>query len=113
MKHAFLLVLFTALIMLGLPWLAVTFVQCDASMAVCFLLFFAVDPIYAVAAGIFAGRNIKAYWYQPIRTSVLFLVGTWLLFDFGDPAFLSYAGIYLLLGLTAMVATWLITKPLT
>ncbi len=37
--------------MLALPWLAVTFVKGDAGMAVCFLLFFAIDPLYSVAIG--------------------------------------------------------------
>ena len=44
----------TAVIMLALPWLAVTFVKGDAGMAACFVLFFAVNPIYSVVIGIFA-----------------------------------------------------------
>ena len=38
-------------VMLALPWLAVTFVTGDAAMVVCFLLFFAVNPVYSVAIG--------------------------------------------------------------
>ena len=34
--------------MLMFPWLAVAFVKGDAGMAVCFLLFFAVNPLYSV-----------------------------------------------------------------
>ncbi len=34
-------------IMLIVPWLAISFVNGDAGMAVCFILFFAIDPIYS------------------------------------------------------------------
>ena len=34
----------SAVIMFALPWLAVTFVKGDAGMAVCFMLFYAVNP---------------------------------------------------------------------
>ncbi len=51
----------SAVLMLALPWLAVTFVKGDAGMAVCFLLFFAVNPIYCVIAGTFAERICGNY----------------------------------------------------
>ena len=38
----------SAVIMLALPWLAVTFIKSDGGMAVSFLLFFAVNPFYAI-----------------------------------------------------------------
>lgn len=41
----------TAVIMLVFPWLAVTFIKGDGGMAVCFILFFAVNPIYAICSG--------------------------------------------------------------
>lgn len=34
----------SAAVMVLLPWLTVTFVRGDAAMAVCFLLFFGVNP---------------------------------------------------------------------
>ena len=40
----------SAVIMLVFPWLAVTFVKGDGGMAVCFILFFALNPIYAIFA---------------------------------------------------------------
>lgn len=53
MKKNFILWLaVSAVIMLVLPWLAVTFVKGDAGMAACLLLFFAVNPIYSVAMGL-------------------------------------------------------------
>ena len=47
----------SALVMLALPWLSVTFVKSDAGMAVSFLLFFAVDPLYSVIIGACAGST--------------------------------------------------------
>ncbi len=95
----------SAVIMLGLPWLAVTFVRGDGGMAVCFILFFAVNPVYAVVSGIYAGMDIQRMWALPVITAVFFLAGTWIMFDMGETAFILYAVIYLVLGLAAMAIT--------
>lgn len=50
-------ILATAVIMLVFPWLAVTFIKGDGGMAVCFILFFAVNPIYAICSGAYAART--------------------------------------------------------
>ena len=88
----------SALIMLLLPWCAAAFADGVSGMAVCLLLFFAVDPIAAICVGVFAGRELKAAWFQPLLLSALFLLGTWVFFDMGERAFLLYAAIYLFLG---------------
>lgn len=93
-------------LMLLLPWLTVTLVKGDAGMAVCFLLFFAVDPVAAIAVGVFSGRNLRTAWFQPAVLAAFFLAGTWLVFSEGEPAFLLYAGVYLLLGYVTMWLTW-------
>ena len=100
----------SAAVMLLLPWAAVTFVRGDGGMASAFLLFYAVDPIYSVAAGIFAGRNVKELWSVPIVTAALFLLGVWVLFDMGESAFLLYAGAYLALGTAAMLVSACVCK---
>ena len=111
MKKDFILwLVVSALIMLLFPFLAVTFVKDDAGMAVCFILFYAVNPIYSVVIGIFAGKDIKSLWSLPIISSILFLAGTWLLFDMGEIAFIMYAVVYLILGLLVMVVSMLISK---
>ena len=46
-------------IMILLPWLTVTFVKGDVGMAICFLLFYILNPIYSITVGIFSGKNIK------------------------------------------------------
>lgn len=96
----------SAVLMVLLPWLTVTLVRGDAGMAVCFLLFFAVNPIAAVAVGIFSGRSLRTAWFQPAALSVLFLVGVWLNFGMGEPVFLLYAAAYFLLGSLTMLLTW-------
>lgn len=91
-----------------LPWLAVTFAPGDAGMAACFLLFFGVNPLLALAMGVIAGRQ-KAWW-QPVAAAGMFLLGAWLNFEMGETAFLLYAGAYLAIGLAAMGLTRIISK---
>lgn len=100
----------SAVVMLAFPWLTVSFVKGDAGMAVCFLLFFAVNPIYAICAGAYAGRDITKSWALPALTAVLFLAGTWLFFDMGERLFLLYAAVYFLLGAASMLISMLIRK---
>lgn len=100
----------TAAIMLALPWLAVTLVKGDAGMAVCFLLFFALNPIYSVAIGVFAGKDVKHLWSLPVISAVLFLIGTWIFFDMGEMAFVLYAVVYLVLGIVTMLISMIIRK---
>lgn len=96
--------LISALVALLLPWLAVTLVKGDGGMAVCFLLFFAVNPITAVLLGVFSGGCVRMVWFQPLLFTALFLVGAWVFFTITETAFLLYAAVYLLLGYAAMLA---------
>ena len=95
-------------LMIGCPWLAVTFAG-SAGMSVCFLLFFAVDPLFFVFCGAAAGRNIKQLWALPILAAGLYLAGVWIFFEMGEPAFLLYCGGYLVIGATAMLVSWFLT----
>ena len=89
----------TAVIMLLFPWLTVTFIKGDGGMAVCFILFFAVNPIYIICAGAYAGKDIKKLCGLPILTALFFLVGIWLFFGMGEKVFILYALVYLFLGI--------------
>lgn len=100
----------SAAIMLALPWLAVTFIKGDGGMAACLVLFFALNPIYAVFTGIYAGRDIKRLWALPTITALFFLVGSWLFFDMGEKAFVLYASVYLFLGAAAMLISVFVKK---
>lgn len=93
----------SAAVMLLLPWAAVTFVKSDAGMTVTLLLFFAIDPIYSIILGIFAGKHIKELWSLPVMAATLFLLGTWISFDPGEGAFVIYAGVYWAIGMVSML----------
>lgn len=95
----------SAVIMLALPWPAVSLIKGDGGMAACFLLFYAVNPIYSVIIGAFAGKDRKHLWGLPVISAVLFLIGTWIFFDMGEPAFIRYGVIYLALGAAAMAVS--------
>ena len=97
------------ILMIGFPWLAVTFAG-SAGMAVCFILFFAINPLYSVVCGVFAGKNIKQLWGLPILTAGLFLAGAWLFFEMGETAFLLYCGCYLVIGIVAMMISAFVNK---
>ena len=96
-------------LMIGCPWLAVTFAG-DAGMAICFILFFAINPVFSAVCGVFAGREVKQLWPLPIITAVLFLAGAWIFFEMGEPAFLIYCGGYLIIGGLATLISALINR---
>lgn len=100
----------SAVVMLVLPWLAVTCVNGVSGMMACFILFFAVNPIYAILAGAYAGRQIKDMWASPVITAALFLLGAWLCVDMGEKAFVFYALGYLALGSIAMLVSARVKK---
>lgn len=102
-KDYILCLIVSAIIMLMLPWLAVTFVKGDAGMSACFILFFGVNPIYSIIIGAFAGKDLRYLWSLPVISAVLFLIGTWIFFDMGETAFIIYAVVYLILGVPAML----------
>lgn len=109
-KRVILWLIVSAIIMLALSWLTVTFVKGDAGMAVCFLLFYAVNPIYSVFIGVLAGKDIKHLCSLPFISPILFLLGVWVFFDMGETAFIMYAAGYLVLGILAMVTSVFICK---
>ena len=98
MKRVFVWMMISAFVLLGFPWFAVSFVKGDGGMAVCFVLFFAVNPAFAVLIGAYAGRDVKALWFLPLFPAVFFLVGAWLFFSPGETAFFLYTAAYLLCG---------------
>ena len=110
MKKLILWIIASAVIMLAFPWVAVTFIKGDGGMAVCFILFFVLNPIYVICAGVYAGKDKKRLWALPILTALFFLAGTWLFFDMGEKAFVLYALVYLFLGVVAMLISMFIKK---
>lgn len=96
-------------VMLLLPWAVVACVRSDAAMTALLLLFFAVNPGYSMAAGYYAGKQIRRLWWVPAFSAGAFLAGAWLFLEAGEPAFWTYAGIYFAVGMEAMFVSRLIT----
>ena len=97
------------ILMIGCPWVAVEFAG-SAGMAICFILFFAVNPLFSVVCGASAGKNIKQLWVLPIITAGLFLAGAWLFFEMGEIAFLVYCCCYLIISIIAMLISAFVNK---
>ena len=97
-------------VMLGCPWGAVTFAPGDAGMAICFLLFFGLNPLCSLYVGIWSGMAVKQRWFLPFANAAAFLLSAWLLFDPSEPAFTGYAIAYLAVGLLSMVVTIFVVR---
>lgn len=92
-----------------IPFLAVTFAGM-AGMSICFILFFAADPLICAGVGVIAGTEVKCLWWLPIVTAaampLCFSLCVWSFV----PELFIYSGFYLIIGLIAMVITWFIRK---
>ena len=80
--------------MVLLPLLTVTLVKGDNGMAIYFILFYVINPLFSIYIGYTTNKLIC-----PVVNSLLFLMGTWIFFDMGEIAFVYYAIVYLILGL--------------
>ena len=100
----------SVIVMLLLPWCAVTFVPSDGGMLVSLLLLFAVNPISAVCIGIISGSNPRSLWLHPLLLSALFTVGAWKSLGITVPDRLSYAAVYLAVGYLALLLTILLRR---
>lgn len=89
-------------VMAVIPWAAVMFAPGDAGMAICFVLFFGLNPLASLLVGVYAGMDVKKRWYLPMVNAAVFLASAWAVFTPGEPAFRGYAAAYLLVGLLAM-----------
>lgn len=109
MRNLIRLNLYAAILMIGFPFLVVTFAK-TAGMAICFILFFAINPAFCIICGILAGRNLRRLWSLPLSSAALFLVGVWLFFAPGEIAFFVYFARYLIIGIAAMLISALLFK---
>jgi len=100
----------SAFIMIGLPLMTVLFVKAEAGLIVVFMMFYVIDPIWSVVAGIFAGTDIKRLWALPVASALMYLMGTWVIFEMGESAFVFMAIVYLVIGLAMMGITYFVLK---
>ena len=92
----------SAVMGLLVPWVAVAFLA-DAGLAVCLIQFFVLEPMVSAWVGWRSGVHPKTLWCLPPASALFFLLGTWLQFEMGEPAFLLYSGIYSGIGYMAML----------
>ena len=94
----------TASVIVGLlvPWVAVAFLA-DAGLAVCLIQFYVLEPAVSAWVGWRAGEDSGRMWCLPLASACFFLLGTWLQFEMGEPAFLLYSGIYVGIGYAVML----------
>ena len=58
MKKIIYCLIISAFIMFVLPWIDVALVPNDAGMITTIVLLFVVNPLYSIAVGMFAGKNM-------------------------------------------------------
>ena len=109
-KPAFLWTAASLLLFLLIPWLTCLVIHSDAAMAVCFILWYAIDPVFAIAAGMFAGKRPRELWFLPLLIPTLFVLASWTCFEWADPAYFTYALFYLALCGTTMFVFLILTN---
>lgn len=109
MKKLFFYSLSALVIMIVGPWIALQLPGLDG-MGVCFILFFAVNPLCAFICGAFAGIDARKLWGLPIIVAMLFLAGVWIFIAPLEYSFIIYAVGYLIIGFVGMGIRMLLTK---
>ena len=107
MKKIIILGLSMLFLAFGCPGLAIGFGG-DSGMAICFILFFAINPLFSILCGALAGTDIKGLWFMPIAFALLFILGAWIFFDFRESAFLLYGAAYLFIAALSMTVSYFI-----
>ena len=99
MKKFLIWFLATAALMIGLPFILTKVFAWENAIALCFLLFYAGNPLFSIVSGVVAGADLKHNWYLILLPPLLFLAGVFLLFDWKEKIFYRLALIYLIIGI--------------
>lgn len=97
-------------IMLLLPAVIISNSSSAAGMMICITMFFAVDPIFSFAAGLYAGLDIKNRWFTAAFPPLTFLLSARIVFGADASDFSVYAVVYTAIALPAMLFTFLVKK---
>lgn len=100
----------SAVVMLGLPFLAVAFTTGNMALVICIALFWAINPIFSIVQGYAAGSDVREMWGLPLLNSLLYVAGMWLFFAMGEMSFLLYGLMYMALGYLAMWMMWMVCR---
>lgn len=98
------------LILLLLPALVISISPSDAGMMVCITLFFMVDSAFCIAAGIFAGRDLRNRWFTALFPPVTFPISARLIFGADASDFSVYAVIYAAITAIVTLFTFLVMR---
>lgn len=97
-------------VMLLIPALIIGTVSSEAGMMACIALFFAVDPIFCVAASIFAGWDLRRRWFTALFPPLAFLLFTGAAFGMDEEGIMVYFVIYSAICLIVAPVTHLVRK---
>ena len=99
-----------AAVMLLLPALIISISPSAAGMMVCITLFFAADPVFCLAAGIFAGRDLRKRWFTALFPPLTFLLSSRLIFGADASDLAVYAVVYAAITALVTLFTFLVRK---
>ncbi len=97
-------IIFSIIVLLGFPFLTAKFAG-QNGMALCIIMFFAINPLFFAVEGITFGKRIKKHWFMPLVSAAIYLLSMWVVFDMGETAFILYSGVYLAIGIVVMLIT--------
>ena len=92
-----------------IPFLAVQFAGMNG-MAVCLLLFFAVDPLVCAIVGVLAGTALRRLWWLPLCAAAAMPFCFFVCVQEFVPELFLYSAGYLVIALLAMGITFLIER---
>lgn len=108
MRKLFPALLLSLVVLFFPPLFAVLFAGMNG-MAISFILFFAVNPVYFAALGYFCSLAVKMRWYLPLISAAVYILSMVILFDPTEKLWFIYAGLYLFISI-AVGATAAIVK---
>lgn len=97
-------------VMLLIPALIIENAPSNAGMMACIALFFAVDPLFCIAASVFAGWDLQRRWFTALFPPLAFLASTGAVFGAEAGGFMVYFVIYLAICLAVTPITYLVRK---
>ena len=96
--------------MLILPILVVKLAPADFGMALCLILFFAVEPFVVMSLGVMAGTEIRKLWWIPVVSAAVFPLFFGVAVGELVVELFVYSAIYLCMGALAMLGTYYVVK---
>ncbi len=109
MKKVLYAVLLSLLVLFFPALLAVLFAGTNG-MAICFILFFAVNPVFFAVLGYFCSLAFRTRWYLPLIAATVYVLSMIVLFDPTESAWYIYAGLYLFISLAVGVTAAVVKK---